>query len=207
MTVYQDVANIVAELPAIGKDSVNTQQGYKFRGIETILEHLKPLLAKHGVFIVPTVLERVPATRQTKGGTNMYEVNLHVQFTFYGSEGDHFSASAWGEGTDMGDKATNKAMTGAFKSVLLQSFAIAGGEDADETSPEPSQRLSSVVTDKQIGHMKALMDKAGIDRDARGDFAQGIIGHKPQTWQRMTASEATRIIEALEDELNEGAQT
>lgn len=139
-SVHECIGRIVAELPAIGKNQRNTEQGFNFRGIDDVLNALSPLLGKYGVFYVPDVLERVTEKRQTRSGGTMYEVNLHVRYTFYGPRGDSVSASGWGEGTDMGDKATNKAMTGAMKYVLFQVFAIATAEqseiDADRGVPE-----------------------------------------------------------------------
>lgn len=130
-TVHQRMIAILAELPAIGKDSRNEQQGFMFRSHDAVLNALNPLMAKWGVFVVPNVLERVTDKRATARGGTMYEVNLHVQFTFYGPDGDSIVASAWGEGTDSGDKSTNKAMTMAFKNVLAQAFAVSTAETID----------------------------------------------------------------------------
>jgi hypothetical protein len=138
-TIHQRMIAILAELPAIGKDSRNTQQNFNFRSHDDVLNALNPLLAKHGVYLVPEVVERERLdTRTTGQGKTMYEVNLLVRYTFYGESGDSISASAWGEGTDMGDKSTNKAMTMAFKNVLAQAFAVSTSEtvDTDRESPE-----------------------------------------------------------------------
>ena len=139
-TVYERMSRILAELPPIGKDQKNAQQGFMFRGHDDVLNALNPLLAKHGVFILPSVLERISEQRTTAKGGVMFEVNLRVEFTFYGAAGDWVAASTWGEGTDMGDKSTNKAMTMAFKNVMNQAFAISSKEpaDADAETPEHS---------------------------------------------------------------------
>src|SRR5688572_14318035 len=137
-SVHQAVAAIIAELPAVGKDQRNEQQRFNFRGIDDIMRVLKPLLAKHQVIVVPDVLERIDTERPTAKGGTLYTVLMHVRFSFYGPAGDSFTASGWGEGTDSGDKATNKASSSAFKYVLVQVFAIAdaGTADADAESPE-----------------------------------------------------------------------
>lgn len=144
-TIHARIIAILAALPAIGKDQRNQQQGFMYRGHDDVLNALNPLLAEHGVFIAPKVLKRIENTRTTKQGTTMYEVNLCVLYTFYGAGGDYIEASAWGEGTDSGDKSTNKAMTMAFKNVLAQVFAVSTAElsDADATTPEPTTRGST----------------------------------------------------------------
>ena len=144
-SVYQRMIAIIDELPAIGKTQRNEQQNFMFRGHDDVMNALNPLLAKHGVFILPHVMERIVATRQTSRGSTMYEVNLHVEFSFWGARGDRIKASGWGEGTDMGDKATSKAMTMAFKYVIGQAFALATAEmsdsDNDRNTAEETTRV------------------------------------------------------------------
>lgn len=145
-TIHERMIAVLAELPALGKDDYNKQQQFHFRSHDSVMNALNPLLAKHGVFVVPDVIERVTDQRTTSGGKAMYEVNLHVRFTFYGLAGDDLSGSAWGEGTDMGDKSTNKAMTAAFKYLLVQSFGISSGDTADsdrDTNEDTSGRSSA----------------------------------------------------------------
>lgn len=141
LSIQHRLALILSELPSIGKDARNTQQNFDYRSHDSVLNALNPLLSRYGVFVTPRVIERVPEIRSTKSNSTMYEVNLHVEFTFWATDGTCVHASAWGEGTDLGDKATNKAMTGAFKNVLAQVFAIATGEpDGDGGTPEPTTR-------------------------------------------------------------------
>lgn len=130
-TIHERMVAILSDLPPIGKDQKNVQQNFMFRGHDDVLNALNPLFAKHGVFVTPTVLGREISQRTTAGGKAMFEVSLLVEYSFHGLAGDCVRASSWGEGTDMGDKATSKAMTMAFKSVLNQAFAISNKEIAD----------------------------------------------------------------------------
>jgi hypothetical protein len=109
----------------------------------------------------------------------MYEVNLHVRYTFYGPQGDYVCADAWGEGTDSGDKATNKAMTMALKNVIAQTFAIStkeqAGFDTDgQTDPEtvkdpasgnagPAKRKPRPEAKKAASASAAGTESVGID--------------------------------------------
>lgn len=193
LTVHEALARIVAELPAIGKNQRNVEQGFNFRGIDDVLNALNPLLGRYGVHYLPDVLERVATVRTTRGGSSMYEVNLHVRYTFYGPAGDEVAGSGWGEGTDMGDKATNKAMTGAMKYVLFQVFAIATAEQSEidsdrhtveETGPAPQATEQQVV---------ALINRLKPIHDRLGDY--------PQEWRDNRATSGkpgTYAIESLE---------
>ena len=55
-SVIAALRKVMEELPGIGKEGENVQQHYKFRGIEQITVEVQPLLAKHGVVIVPRVV-------------------------------------------------------------------------------------------------------------------------------------------------------
>ena len=68
MKVYEKIAAITAELSKVGisKDSKNQSQGYKFRGIDQVYGALSPLLAKHGLCILPRVTAREVVERQNR---------------------------------------------------------------------------------------------------------------------------------------------
>lgn len=142
--IHVAMSRVLAELPAIGKNQVNQAQGFKFRGVDDVLNALNPLLAAHGIVVVPhEVREAERSERATARGSVLYVVNLRVRYRFYGPAGDYLEAEGWGEGSDSGDKATPKAMTGAYKYVLFQTFSISTEEasqvDADRGAPEESK--------------------------------------------------------------------
>ena len=55
--IYGAISAAMADITAIGKGKYNQQQGFKFRGIDDVMNVLKPILTKHQIFTVPTVLE------------------------------------------------------------------------------------------------------------------------------------------------------
>lgn len=141
MLIYQKIAAITAELSKIGisKDSKNSQQGYAFRGIDQVYGALSPLLAKHGVCILPRVTDRQIIERQNKSGTALFYVTLTVEFDFVAAEdGSKHTVVTVGEAMDSGDKASNKAMSAAYKYAAFQAFCIPteGDNDADATTHE-----------------------------------------------------------------------
>lgn len=185
-SVFERVHAVLSELPAIGKDQRAPQAmgGYAFRGIEDITAALKPLLAKHGVFMVPTVVERRDETRSTSGGKALYVADVLVRFTFHAGGDTSFSAEVWGQGTDSGDKAVQKAMTSAFKTMLSITFCISDSEydaerhDVPDTTPPPA-------SPDRVSRLADEVKKAGI-----GDWV------KEQSFVWPWTSEACDAIEA-----------
>lgn len=141
--IYQAMAAILAEIPSIGKDNRNKDQGFQYRGIDDVYNALHPLLAKHKVFMAPTVLSRTSEDRATKNGGALQCVTLSVEYHFFHADGSFISCTVMGEGRDTSDKATNKAMAAAHKYALLQTFCIPtediGQDDPDAETPEPVQ--------------------------------------------------------------------
>src|SRR5262249_29439115 len=135
----------------------------------------------------PNVMERITSTRQTNRGSTMYEVNLHVKFTFFGADGTFFVASGWGEGTDMGDKATSKAMTMAFKYVLAETFALATAEvsDADASSPEETVRHESGSTQGSPGRPPRSVNRTSGAGSSARDSGSRVV---PKSWKELEAA-------------------
>lgn len=148
MNIYQSITKILEEVPAIGKGKTNSQQNFKYRGIDDVMNVFQPILAKHKVFIVPQVLEQKREERTTSRGGNLIYSICKIQYTFYAEDGSSVEAIVIGEGMDSGDKATNKAMAIAMKYALFQVFCIPTEEmkDPDSETP-PESKSKQIVTE------------------------------------------------------------
>ena len=140
MNIYESITSIMSEGYAITKDKKNQQQGFKYRGIDDVMNTFFPLLSKHHVFCVPEVVDCRREERQTNKGGNLIYSILTIRYTFYAEDGTSVSATVVGEGMDSGDKASNKALAVGMKYAMFQVFCIPTEEfvDPDETTPEPS---------------------------------------------------------------------
>lgn len=142
MSVYKAIAAVQAELAreGISKARKNEQQGYKFRGIDDVYNALAPILAKHGLCVLPRCKSREVVERVNKNGTALFYVTVEAEFDFVCAEdgSKHTVGPMYGEAMDSGDKATNKAMSAAYKYAAMQAFAIPteGDNDADATTHE-----------------------------------------------------------------------
>lgn len=140
MKVYQAIAAVQAELSKVGiaKSRKNKQgEGYMFRGIDDVYAALSPLLAQHKLCVIPRLLSRDIAERVSSKGNPLFYVTVHAEFDFVSAEdGTKHTAATFGEAMDSGDKATNKAMSAAYKYAAFMTFAIPteGDNDADATT-------------------------------------------------------------------------
>lgn len=166
--VYTKIAAIQGELSKVGisKDRRNQQQGYSFRGIDDVYAALSPLLAKHGLVIVPRILERECVEGQTRKGDPLFRVTVRAEFDFIAAEdGSIHTAATFGEAMDSADKATNKAMSAAYKYAAFMTFAIPteGDHDADAVTPEPAAKElpTGPINDKTRDWLKSRIEGKG----------------------------------------------
>lgn len=135
MLIYKAINGILNDIGAVSKSQKNAAQGYSFRGIDQFQNALHPLLAKHGVVIVPQVLERleqvIKIERPNQAPRIDKHVSLKVQYAFIANDGSKIETVVYGEGVDPGDKATNKAMSAAMKYCLIQTFCIPTEDQVD----------------------------------------------------------------------------
>jgi hypothetical protein len=132
---------VQAALASVGisKDSKNEDQGYKFRGIDALMNTLSPILAAHGVVVATKVVDRELIERQSRRGAALYHHIVTVEFTILSSWGEPIGPFAsMGESIDSSDKGLNKAIGAAFKYWLFTTLCVPtdAHQDADAETPE-----------------------------------------------------------------------
>lgn len=163
--VYKAIAAVQAKMAkeGIAKGRRNAQQGYAFRGIDDVYAALAPVLAEHELCVIPRVIERIEVERKTaKGGLALY-VTVHAEFDFVSAkDGSKHTAATFGEAMDTADKATNKAMSAAYKYAAFMTFAIPteGENDADAVTIEVAP--VEYITDEQRDEIAAMLDGLGV---------------------------------------------
>jgi len=140
--IFKVIPLIMNEVGAITKDRKNQQQGYAFRGIDDAYYAFQPLFAKHGMFVVPTVLETIREERENKSGGLLIYTVMKIKHTFYADDGSFLEAITVGEAMDSGDKSGNKCQSCAMKYALLEVFCVPteADNDTENHSPEPAPR-------------------------------------------------------------------
>jgi hypothetical protein len=140
--VYTAMIEVMRELGqvGIGKDRRNKDQGFNFRGVEDVMNALTPLLVKNNLLIFPRFDTHKNVDRLSQKGTHLSDVYVSGEFDFVSAvDGSKHTAKTYGQGMDSADKATNKAMSGAFKYACFFGFCVPTEgvvDDADNDHPE-----------------------------------------------------------------------
>lgn len=133
MKVHEAIIEVMKEVGAVKKGDRNDFHKFHFRGIDATVNALSPALRKHGVTVRPSnIISCTYEKFQTAKGGISLTCRLLVEFTFVGPEGDSITSVVAAEAADTGDKSTPKAMSVAFRTALLQTFAL----PTDEVDPD-----------------------------------------------------------------------
>lgn len=204
--VYAAIAAVMADLGTTGisKDRSNAQQGYKFRGIDDMFNALSPVLSRHNLCMLPRMLSREVVERQTQKGNALFYVTVEAEFDLVSSDdGSKHTIRTFGEAMDSADKATNKAMSAAYKYAAMQAFAIPteGDNDADATTHDVQGQATGINRTVAMSReaekaMRQEIDACGtveaLEQLARSDAFKSEFKKLHKTYQ-------DGIVEALKE--------
>lgn len=165
--VYKAINAVQIALAKSGIAKDRQAQTYKFRGIDDVYNAISPLLGEHGLCILPRMIRREYQERQTAKGSAIFYVIVEAEFDFVAAEdGSCHVIRTFGEAMDMSDKATNKAMSAAYKYAAMQAFAIPteGDNDTENQNIEPvpanAPKPEGALPDNVFADYLAGMDAA-----------------------------------------------
>lgn len=133
--VFKAISRITASFARAGiaKSHMNIEDQYLYRSIDDVQRRLAPLLAKHGLCVLPRVVRRESVDCTGFGDLALRSVRLLVAFDLVSTrDGSRHRVSGWGEALDPSDKGTAKAMSAAYKSAMIHLFCIPSNSDDPE---------------------------------------------------------------------------
>ena len=136
-SVYAKIAAITGILAKTGIEKNRQANFGKFRGIDDVYNALAPLLAEYRLSVMPRMIARESVERSSKSGTALFYVTVEAEFDFVSADdGSSHTVRTFGEAMDSSDKATNKAMSAAYKYAAFMTFCIPTEGDADAETHE-----------------------------------------------------------------------
>lgn len=169
--VYQLIAAVSGEISQRGIAKAQTAQAgrggtYAYRGIDDVYNSIGPIMARHGLVVVPNCVDRSVSERQSANGGTLFCVVVRVEFSFVSAhDGSTHKTQFFGEAFDSGDKATNKAMSAAYKYAALQTFCIPteGDNDPDAVNHEVAPQREEGISWAEVNEIEVLAGKAGVE--------------------------------------------
>lgn len=176
MNIYQKLAAITAELQTVGKNlNIDTGNGRSYKAVSErdIIDSVKPLEEKHGVYSYPVARETLESERleqETKYGvkTSFYtRIKTVYRFVNVDEPSDYIETVTFSVGLDSGDKGDGKAMTYGDKYALMKAYKISTGDDPDQAASEDA-KYTSPTRESVLNQIYGM----GVTRDELDTFIQ-----------------------------------
>lgn len=139
---------------------------YKAISEEKVTISVRNAMIKHGVVILP-----VSVALAKEGSLS----SVHCQYKIVNVDDptDFELISSVGQGADTQDKGSGKAMTYAYKYMMLRSFALPTGEDPDKISSdqisEEQKKAEALAAKKAAEEARKTAEEAGADTGSKND--------------------------------------
>jgi len=154
--IYQRMAAITAELQTVAKNlmvETGKGKGYKAVSERDIIDAVKPLEAKYGVYSFPAHRETTDAemleteTQYGKKTTFYSRIKTVYRFVNIDDPQDYIDTEVFSVGIDSQDKGDGKAMTYGDKYALMKAYKISTGDDPDQTASEDTDYRKATPTE------------------------------------------------------------
>lgn len=144
LNIFQRMLIATAEIDRVAKNlkvDISSKQSYKAVAEADVLEAVKPIEVKFGIYSYPyqrkVIKDEVITTKTTFDGktteknTLFMRVETVYRFVNVNNPQEFIDITTYGDGVDTQDKAPGKAMTYADKYALLKAYKIQTGDDPD----------------------------------------------------------------------------
>lgn len=155
MNIYQKISEVMKAIEYLAKDDKVEFGSTKYKAIseEKVTTAVRKELIKQGIVIIPISQEStVTELIRTEKSVNQ-RADVHTKYRIQNIDDttDFIEVESNGSGVDTQDKAVGKAMTYAYKYMLLRTFAIPTGEDPDKiSSAETDYKIQNEIDNQKV---------------------------------------------------------
>ena len=200
LSLRQKLAVVRRRLAYVQKRGYNERKNYNYVTAADIAGAVGDILAELGVVVVPRLESISHEPSRTSRSEGEHVARVVMTYTFMDVDtAEEITVKVAGEGLDAGDKAPYKAMTGALKYALLQSFLLATGDDPEDERTNPANhcstphehRLEPLVTAEEMRELRQLVEDTGTELE------RVLAYYKLSSLEQMTEGTYRRAIEVL----------
>jgi ERF superfamily len=193
-------AEVRRRLGYVQKRGHNERHNYSYVTAADLAGSVGDILAELGVVVIPQ-LQSISTETPRSSSDRIARVIMNYRFVDARS-GEELSVRVAGEGADAGDKAPYKAMTGALKYALLQSFLLSTGDDPEDERTNSRAALGSerVITPEQVCELQGLIEETGTELE------RVLAYYRVSALGEMTESSYRRALEVLNRKLAKQSQ-
>lgn len=204
--IYKAMVQVMRSVDAIGKTQSNKQQGWKFRGIDDVMNALHGAMAEYGIFVIPEISGTATITeRRSAADKALYHCIQNFKYHLVAEDGSEVVITMAGEASDSGDKVIGKCSAYAMKYALLQAFMIPTADMVDpdlqtnECKPSENKLPPKVVAPNKEHTVSDIVAKLSC---TEADFLKFMLEthwlNAGQTLADLSQSAINRIVNNME---------
>ena len=161
--LWGKIGAVQSEIRRVAKGGTNSMQHYKFATESDIKAELRPLLTKHGLAVMASVVPGSVVSETLENDKRAERVSLMMEIRIVSAQDEPADAlgvtiHSAGSAVDYSDKATNKAQTAAIKFGLIAAFLIETGDDPDGDDPRPTGKSDK----RQADHSYTVYTESAV---------------------------------------------
>jgi hypothetical protein len=199
LNLRQKLAEVRRRIGYVQKRGHNERFNYSYVTAADIAGSVGDLLAELGVVVIPKLEEISYESAAVNRGDAIRMARVVMAYTFADVDsGEEIIAKVAGQGLDPGDKAPYKAMTGALKYALLQSFLLATGDDPEDERGDA--RFTTAGSDRPINAEEIRELEKRIEETGT-ELERVLAYYKVAALSEMTESAYRRALEVLNRKL------
>jgi len=198
LNLRQKLAEVRRRIGYLQKRGHNERFNYSYVTAADIAGSVGDILAELGVVVIPRLEDISYESAVGRGeATRMARVVMAYTFADVDS-GEEIIAKVAGQGLDPGDKAPYKAMTGALKYALLQSFLLATGDDLEDERADARYSAGNperLINSEEVRELEKLID------DTATELERVLAYYKVASLSELTETAYRRALEVLKRKL------
>jgi len=162
------LAEIMGEVERIPKNGWNENSKYKYCMESDVVDAIRQELSKRKILLITNQRLREVREHEARSGNKVYITYCEFDFTFFdGETGEVLVITNGGEGSDSLDKGLYKAITGAKKYVLMNTFLIPTGDDPEkDNSDSSSKKPAAPKKDLRVECQKMMIEMCAGNKAA-----------------------------------------
>jgi hypothetical protein len=185
MNIFQRMLAATSEINRVAKNlkvDISKSQSYKAVAESDVLEAVKPIEEKYGIYSYPVsrtiIKDETYTTQSTYDGRtsekNTFFLRVETVYRFVNTDKpeEYIDITTYGDGVDTQDKAPGKAMTYGDKYALLKAYKIQTGDDPDAN---PSGNLGKKKVEKPTPEQLKKAQELGIDLNNLAAYAKCAV--------------------------------
>ena len=155
--IANKILNVMTKIGPIIKDKTNEEKGFDYASLAAIIIKAREAMIEEKIIMIPLKTEQI-----VQRGN---DITISMVYRFYDAEpnetgnNEYLDVNVPGEGCDKEGWAVYKALSGAYKYAITQTFAIPTIDDAEKG------KYSSNDDDENTGDGNSVNNQGGLNEN------------------------------------------